>query len=73
MAVQAKEQEGLFSFLSLHSMGATNASDSASISEGPHFFLCAWMFALHLSTYIVYIPGGLRSQKRASDPLELEL
>lgn len=31
------------------------------------------VFCLHACMYIVYMPGALISQKRALDPLELEL
>ena len=37
------------------------------------YFLCVWLCCLHVYLCTVYMPGAFRGQKRASDPLELEL
>lgn len=35
--------------------------------------LCAWVFCLHAHLYTTGVTGADGGQKRASDPLELEL
>ena len=35
--------------------------------------LCVWMLCLHICLFITCVPGAHRSQKRESDPLELEV
>lgn len=36
------------------------------------FILYVWMF-LHVRLYTMFVPGDCKGQKRASDPLELDL
>ena len=38
-----------------------------------YFILCVWIFCLHVCLCIMCVPGACRGQKRASDPVELEL
>ena len=37
------------------------------------FILCEWVFCLRIGMYIMCVPGTQESQKRALDPLKLEL
>jgi hypothetical protein len=37
------------------------------------FYLCVWVFCLHICLGIMSVPDVCKGQKRASDPLELEL
>lgn len=34
---------------------------------------CVWLFWIHTCLCTIYMPGACRGQRRASDPLQLEL
>jgi len=58
-------------------LGSVPSSEKKELKKNKklfcRFILCVWILGLHVYLYTACVPGVHRSQKRESEPLELEV